>query len=44
MVHELDRGFMEQIYTAQRQVHFLEEHPEHAHTYALPIAEIKDQL
>jgi hypothetical protein len=44
MIHELDRNFIDQIYTAQRQLHFLEEHPEYAHSHALTIAEIKDQL
>ena len=44
MIHELDRSFIDQIYTAQRQLHFLEEHPLHAHTYAHAIGEIKDQL
>ncbi|HLW73276.1 MAG TPA: hypothetical protein VKR54_04475 [Candidatus Babeliales bacterium] len=44
MVHELDRSFIDQIYTAQRQLHFLEEHPVYADTYAHNIAEIKNQL
>lgn len=44
MIHELDRSFMDQIYTAQRQLHFLEEHPEYANTFAHAIAEIKEQL
>ncbi|HEX4069354.1 MAG TPA: hypothetical protein VHX42_04620 [Candidatus Babeliales bacterium] len=44
MVHELDRTFIDQIYTAQRQLHFLEEHPVYAHTYAHAIGEIKEQL
>jgi hypothetical protein len=44
LVHELDRTFIEHIYTAQRQLHFLEEHPIHAHTYAHELAEIKEQL
>jgi hypothetical protein len=44
MVHELDRNFIDQIYTAQRQLHFLEEHPVYAHEYADAIAEIKEQL
>lgn len=44
MIHELDRSFIDQIYTAQRQLHFLEEHPVYADTYAHNIAEIKSQL
>jgi hypothetical protein len=44
MVHELDRSFIDQIYTAQRQLHFLQEHPVHADTFAHTIAEIKEQL
>jgi len=44
MVHELDRSFIDQIYTAQRQLHLLEEHPVYADTFAHAIAEIKDQL
>ena len=44
MIHELDRSFIDQIYTAQRQLHFLEEHPIYANAYAHAIAEIKGQL
>jgi hypothetical protein len=44
LVHELDRTFIDHIYTTQRQLHFLEEHPVHAHTYAHALAEIKEQL
>lgn len=44
MVHELDRTFIDQIYTAQRQLHFLQEHPEYTHDHAEAIAEIKKQL
>jgi len=44
MVHELDRSFIDQIYTAQRQLHFLEEHPVYADAFAHAITEIKDQL
>jgi len=41
IIHELDRSFIDQIYTAQRQLHFLEEHPVYADTFAHAIAEIK---
>src|SRR5579872_1931661 len=44
LVHELDRTFIDHIYTAQRQLHFLEEHPVYAHTYAHALGEIKEQL
>jgi|SRR5438445_2322093 len=44
IIHELDRSFIDQIYTAQRQLHFLEEHPVYADTFAHAIAEIKNQL
>jgi hypothetical protein len=44
IIHELDRSFIDQIYTAQRQLHFLEEHPVYADTFAHAIAEIKEQL
>ena len=44
MIHELDRSVIDQIYTAQRQLHFLEEHPLYADTYAQTIADIKSQL
>jgi hypothetical protein len=44
VIHELDRNVIDQIYTAQRQLHFLEEHPVHADTFSLAIAEIKEQL
>jgi hypothetical protein len=44
MVHELDRSFIDQIYTAQRQLHFLEEHPAYSNDYAHDIADIKKQL
>jgi len=43
-IHELDRSFMDQIYTAQRQVHFLEEHHLHNDTVALALADIKNRL
>jgi hypothetical protein len=44
MIHELDIDFVDQIYTAQRQLHALEEHPAYALEYADDIAEIKRQL
>lgn len=44
MVHELNTNFIDQIYTAQRQLHVLEEHPVYAHEYAHSLAEIKQQL
>jgi hypothetical protein len=44
MVHELDRNFIDHIYTAQRQLHFLEEHPVYALEYANALAKIKGQL
>lgn len=44
MVHELDRSFIDQIYTAQRQLHFLQEHPVYSDTFAVAIAEIKEQI
>ena len=44
MIHELDRSFIDQIYTAQRQLHFLQEHPLYAHTHEHAIGEIKAQL
>lgn len=44
MIHELDRSFIDQIYTARRQLHFLEKHPAYAVTFADTIAEIKSQL
>ena len=44
IIHELDRSFIDQIYTARRQLHFLEEHPLYANTHAVAIAQIKDAL
>jgi hypothetical protein len=44
MIHELDIDFIDQIYTAQRQLHVLEQHPVYAHEYADDLAEIKRQL
>jgi len=44
IIHELDRSFIDQIYTAQRQLHFLEQHPVYGDTYAIAIAEMKSAL
>jgi hypothetical protein len=44
IIHELDRSFIEQIYTAQRQAHFLEEHNLHADAFSCAIADIKSRL
>lgn len=44
MIHELDTNFIDQIYTAQRQLHVLEEHPVYALEYGNTLAEIKGQL
>jgi len=44
LIHELDRDFIDQLYTAQRQLHVLEEHPIHADTFATTIADLKSRL
>ena len=44
IIHELDRSFMDQIYTAQRQLHILEQHTLYADTFASSIADIKIRL
>src|SRR5437870_9548785 len=44
ITHELDRDFIDQIYTAQRQIHTLDQHPEHGITHAASIADIKDKI
>ena len=44
IIHELDRSFIDDIYSAQRQLHFLEEHPIHGVEYAVAIADIKNRL
>lgn len=44
VIHELNRDFIDHIYTTQRQLHFLEEHPIYANVYAPSIAEIKGKL
>ena len=44
IVHELDRNFIDQIYAAQRQLHFLEENHMHNDEIAHTIADIKERL
>ena len=44
MIHELDCNFINQIYTAQHQLHVLEQHPVYAHEYADTLTDIKKQL
>jgi hypothetical protein len=44
MVHELDRDFIDQLYTAQRQLHFLEENHTHNEQIAGMIADLKERL
>lgn len=44
VTHELDRDFIDQIYTAQRQIHILDQHPEYGITHASTIADIKSKL
>jgi hypothetical protein len=44
IIHELDRNIIDQLYTAQRHVHYLQEHPVHGHTYGHAIADIKERL
>jgi len=44
IIHELDRTFLDHIYTAQRQLHALEEHPECNDTFASTIFDLKTQL
>ena len=44
IVHELDRTFIEEIYTAQRQLHFLEEHYLDNEEITHAIANIKERL
>jgi len=43
-VHELDRSFMDNIYAAQRQVHFLEQHHLHNDAVAVALSDIKNRL
>lgn len=44
LIHELDRDFIDQLYTAQRQLHAIEEHPIYGITYEATIADLKKQL
>lgn len=44
LIHELDRDFIDHLYTTQRQLHTLEEHPLCNDTFAATIAELKSKL
>jgi hypothetical protein len=44
IIHELDRNFIDQLYTAQRQLHILEEHPLYADTFETTIIDLKSRL
>jgi hypothetical protein len=44
MIHELDRTFIDHLYTAQRQAHALEEHVGHGSIFSAAITDIKNQL
>jgi len=44
MIHELDRDFIDQLYTAQRQLHMITEHPLYAVSHAPELANIKERL
>jgi hypothetical protein len=44
IIHELDRDFMDQIYTAQKQLHFLQNQYEHPEEIAQELAHIKKEL
>lgn len=44
MVHELDRNFLDDIYTAQRQLHFLENNHAHDEKIAYAISDLKKRL
>ncbi len=44
IVHELDRNFIDEIYTAQRQLHFLEENYAHNDEIVHIISDIKERL
>lgn len=44
VIHELDRSFIDQLYTAQRQLHSLEEHPDFGITHEQTIADLKTRL
>lgn len=44
IVHELERNFIDEIYTAQRQLHFLESNHAYDDEIALAIADLKKRL
>ena len=44
IIHELDRTFIDELYTAQRQLHFLEEKHGYNNEYAGAITDIKERL
>jgi len=45
IIHELDRSFIDQLYTAQRHVHFLQEYDDlHENNCTGVIADIKENL
>lgn len=44
IIHELNPNFIDAIYNAQRQIHFLEQHPTYGIEYAATIADIKNKL
>ena len=44
IIHELDRNFIDEIYTVQRQLHFLEEHANHNDDIAHALSDIKERL
>ncbi|HSC24714.1 MAG TPA: hypothetical protein VLB80_00655 [Candidatus Babeliales bacterium] len=44
IIHELDRSFIDQVYTAQRQLHILQEHPLYMDAHAITMAEIGSEL
>src|SRR5579872_4779293 len=44
MIHELDRSFIDQLYSTQRQLHMLQEHPAISDTFLTTLADIKKRL
>ncbi len=44
MIHELDRTFIDQLYTAQRQLHILQEHPMVSDIHVTTLADLKTRL
>ncbi len=44
IIHELDRNFIDQLSTAQRQLHILEEHPVYADKFYATIINLKSKL